>query len=86
MSRPDIYTPEEDARLMELRAEEKSFSQIGAILGRSGKSIASRHRRLTNRYIRSKAPDDDGVHDLRMSIWRRQRDGARKALAQMGAT
>lgn len=86
MSRPDIYTPEDDARLMEMRAEGKSFPQIGAVLGRSDKSIASRHRRLTNRYIRSKAVDDDGEHDLRMSIWRRQRDGARKALAQMGAT
>lgn len=86
MSRPDTYTSKEDVRLMELRTEGKTFSQIGAILGRSRKSIEGRHRRLTNRYIRSRAVDDDGVHELRMAIWRKQRDGARTALAQMGAT
>ena len=90
--RPDTWTPEQDARIHALRAENKSYRQIGEIMGKSEKAITSRFHRLKHRANGTSAHQArsplkiDGKYEQRMAIWRRQRKGARLALAQMGAT
>lgn len=96
--RQETWTPEQDKLVCALRAEGKTYRQIAVVLGKTEQSVISRADRLRHRENgttaqratrarrKFKAAGDDGVHDLRMAIWRRQRDGARQALAQMGAT
>jgi len=100
MSCADKWTPEQDARIAALRAEGKTYRQIGEIIGKTEQSIISRVDRLKHREngttaqratrarrkFRARHSDDGGEADLRMAIWRRQHKGARQALEQMGAT